>query len=283
MESSRTRALILLGHGSLDNAESSQATREQADEIRRRGWFHEVVAAFYKEEPNMRRVLDVVESDDVFIIPFAISDGYMSKIRWPRELGLNGAETRMGSRRIFYGDALGTHPSMTQALRNCAEQCIRNGDCLPPSFQDLTLVLVGHGTKLHRHSRGAVLQQVEWLTKEGTFAEILPAFLEEEPYDREVLEKVKTSHVVVVPFFLGRGQHAMRDLPMNLGLISSGEKTWRVPTVVPPKSGVGPSRTVWYSRTLGSDPWIADLILDRVRAIEPKATKEIPETERWIA
>lgn len=57
-------ALVLLGHGSTVNPDSSAPTLLHADEIKRRGLFAEVVCAFWKEEPSYRQVLDMVESPE---------------------------------------------------------------------------------------------------------------------------------------------------------------------------------------------------------------------------
>ena len=50
-------ALIIAGHGSTLNPDSSAPTWELAEELRRRGVFGEVHCAFWKEEPSLRQVL----------------------------------------------------------------------------------------------------------------------------------------------------------------------------------------------------------------------------------
>jgi sirohydrochlorin cobaltochelatase len=50
-------ALLLLGHGSTLNADSSAPTYQHAEEIRKRRLFGEVHVAFWKEEPNFRQAL----------------------------------------------------------------------------------------------------------------------------------------------------------------------------------------------------------------------------------
>jgi sirohydrochlorin cobaltochelatase len=50
-------ALLIVGHGSTVNPDSSIPTWAHAAEIRRRKIFADVGCAFWKEEPNLRDVL----------------------------------------------------------------------------------------------------------------------------------------------------------------------------------------------------------------------------------
>jgi sirohydrochlorin cobaltochelatase len=50
-------ALVLVGHGSTLNAESSAPTYQHADELRRRRLFGQVVECFWKLEPGVAGVL----------------------------------------------------------------------------------------------------------------------------------------------------------------------------------------------------------------------------------
>src|SRR5581483_3728852 len=49
-------ALVLVGHGSTLNAESSAPTYQHADELRRRGVFGQVIECFWKLEPGIAGV-----------------------------------------------------------------------------------------------------------------------------------------------------------------------------------------------------------------------------------
>ncbi|MBA3791281.1 MAG: hypothetical protein H0X23_08590, partial [Rubrobacter sp.] len=67
------KALVIVGHGSHLNGDSSLPIYEHAARIREMGLFDEVVECFWKEEPAMRHVLDTVESEDVCVVPAFIS------------------------------------------------------------------------------------------------------------------------------------------------------------------------------------------------------------------
>src|SRR6202034_510438 len=120
----RDAALLLLGHGSPLNADSSAPTYQHAEEIRRRGVFAEVHAAFWKEEPNFRQALNQTRRRQIYVVPNFISSGYFTEQIIPRELGLTGPVTRRGEQDIFYCEPVGLNPEMTQALLHKAEEVV---------------------------------------------------------------------------------------------------------------------------------------------------------------
>src|ERR1044072_3905577 len=109
----RNTALLIIGHGSTVHADSSPPTFAHAAEITRRGVFGEVYCAFWKEEPSLRQVLHMVDSDDIYVVPNFISEGYFTRTVIPRELELEGPITRRGGRPIKSGEPVGSHPRMT--------------------------------------------------------------------------------------------------------------------------------------------------------------------------
>ena len=235
-----------------------------ADALRRKGLFDEVLAAFWKEDPNICRALDLVRSKDVFIIPFFISNGYFTEQILPRELGTEGEVTMRGHRRIFYGQPVGTHPSMTRVLLHCAQKVIRQNGPLKPDHRKTTLIVVGHGTTKQEHSAEAVRQQVNLLRQQRQFHQVLPAFMEQEPYDRDVLARVETPYVIVLPFFISDGLHSQEDVPANMGLVRKG-LPWKNPVILPRgKHNIH----LWYARAVGRESSMTGVILDRVHELE---------------
>ena len=109
-------ALLIVGHGSTLNPDSSNPTHQHADDIRNRGLFAEVVCAFWKEEPSMTEVFEMIESRDIYIVPNFISEGYFCQEVLPRELRLTGPTTERNDRVIHYCDPVGIHPNMTRLL-----------------------------------------------------------------------------------------------------------------------------------------------------------------------
>ena len=273
-------ALVLIGHGSTLNAESSAPTYQHADELRRRGLFAQVVECFWKLEPGIAGVRRGVRASRVFFVPLFISEGYFTEDVIPRELGLCAKDQvdfprvqRQGDQDLFYCGPVGTHESMTRVLEARARDVVA-AHPFPsaPKPSETTLFIAGHGTGLNENSRRAIERQVERIRGEGRYAACHAVFMEEAPRIEECYTKATTRNVVMVPFFISDGLHSYEDIPMMLGepervvreRLAQGQPTWRNPTE---RKG----RRVWYARSIGSEPLIADVILDRVREMAAQA------------
>jgi sirohydrochlorin cobaltochelatase len=267
-------ALVLVGHGSTLNAESSAPTYQHADELRRRGLFSTVQECFWKLEPGISAVLRGIFEPRVFIVPLFISEGYFTEEVIPRELGFcRKGETsfpriqQRGNQTLFYCGPVGTHESMTEVLLSRAREVVaRHPFPAAPKPADTTLFIAGHGTGNSENSRKAIENQVELIRARHEYAEVYPIFMEESPKIEECYTLAKTKNVVMVPFFISDGLHSYEDIPMMLGepesqvrqRIAAGQPTWRNPTERRDKR-------VWYSASIGNEPHIADVILERAR------------------
>ena len=86
-------ALLIVGHGSTVNPDSSGPSLDQAKAIRDKGVFSDVACCFWKEEASLRDALfffDESEIRDVYVVPNFISEGYFTQTVIPRELELDG-------------------------------------------------------------------------------------------------------------------------------------------------------------------------------------------------
>src|SRR5580765_5337750 len=90
-------ALVVLGHGSTKNAESSAPVYQHAAELRRRNLFAEVREAFWKQEPQVKNVLADIAEPRVFIVPLFISEGYFSSDVIPHALGFQPGQSTLNS------------------------------------------------------------------------------------------------------------------------------------------------------------------------------------------
>jgi sirohydrochlorin cobaltochelatase len=135
-----------------------------------------------------------------------------------------------------------------------------------PKNSDTTLFIAGHGTEKNENSRKVVERQVELIRALNYFAEVHAIFLEESPRIADCFQIARTKNIVVVPFFISDGLHVVEDIPVLLGepermvkeRLAAGQPTWRNPTE---KHG----KLVWYSSSVGTEPLLADVILERVR------------------
>jgi sirohydrochlorin cobaltochelatase len=265
-------ALVLLGHGTTQNEDSAAPVYQHASELRRRGVFAEVREAFWKQEPQIKNVLAEIPLPRAFLVPLFISEGYFSDEIIPRELGFSlSAEparvARHGSCRTHYCKPIGTHDSMTDVLLARAQEIVERFPFpRAPRSKDITLFIAGHGTERSDNSRKAIERQVELIRAKQLYAAVHAIFLEEEPRITRYQELARTRNLVVVPFFISDGLHCTEDIPVLLGeperivkqRLAAGQTSWRNPTE---KLG----RLIWYTSAIGSEPHIADVILERVR------------------
>ena len=271
-------ALVLVGHGSTLNADSAAPTYQHADELRRRNLFSQVVECFWKLEPGISGVLRGVFARRVFIVPLFISEGYFTEEVIPRELGFDvqGPKSKVqsflrvqqrGAQTLHYCGPVGTHDSMTEVLLARARDVVAKhpGDraALP---SDTALFIAGHGTGNNENSRRAIERQVELIRARNIYAEVHPAFMEEEPRIAASYDVARAPNIVMVPFFISDGLHSYEDIPVMLGEPANmvqarfrrGEPTWHNPTE-------RQSRRVWYASSIGNEPGLAEVILERVR------------------
>jgi len=277
-------ALVLIGHGSTLNAESSAPIYQQADELRRRGLFAQVVEGFWKLEPSLCGVLRGVCAPRVFVVPLFISEGYFTEEVVPRELGLRAMDQKefarvqpRGRQTLHYCGPVGTHDSMTTVLLARAHEVVEKHPFPRPAKPaETTLFVAGHGTGGNENSRKAIERQVERIRALNLYAAVHPAFLEEDPRIADCYTLASTKNIIMVPFFISDGLHSYEQIPVMLGEAEgvvqeryrSGQPTWRNPTE---KRG----KRIWYSAGIGTDPRLADVILERVR----DAARPSPETD----
>lgn len=263
-------ALVVLGHGSTKNADSSAPVFQHVAELRRRAIFGEVREAFWKQEPQVKKVLAEITAPRVFIVPLFISEGYFSDDVIPRELGFGtNAKLETPSSTTFYCEPVGTHPSMTKVLLARAREVLEKFPFpRPAKAKDTTLFIAGHGTERNENSRVAIVRQVELIQVTGEFAGVHAVFMEEAPRIETSFALAQTKNMVVVPFFISDGMHTQEDIPVLLGepkrivaeRVAAHQPSWRNPTE---RNG----KLVWYSASVGTDPHMADVILERVREV----------------
>jgi sirohydrochlorin cobaltochelatase len=261
-------ALVVLGHGTTQNENSAAPVFKHAAEIRRRQIFAEVREAFWKQEPQIKKVLPEISTPRVFIVPLFISEGYFSTEVIPRELGFDARSTFSTQRStIFYCHPVGTHESMTEIILSCAKNTVEQFPFpRAPKAEDITLFIAGHGTEKNENSRKAIERQVELIRAMNRYAGVHAVFMEELPRIADCYQLARTKNLVVVPFFISDGLHTQADIPVMLGgakpmieqRLVAGQPAWRNPTEI---SG----KLVWYAPAVGNEPHIADVILERVK------------------
>lgn len=232
-------ALLLVGHGSHLNPNSSAPVYQHADAIRDLRMFDEVRVAFWKEEPPLARAFDGCDAEDVIVVPVFIANGYFTEQVVPRELGLSGRVTRVGGRTVRYTGAIGAHPKLAEVIVQRAREV--------GATRDSTVAVLGHGTPRNRNSERNTYLQAERVAALGAFREVTSVFLDQEPNMRDVLRLTSAETVVIVPLFVADGWHVDQTIPEELEL--TGAET--------PRQG----RTIRYAGAVGTHPAMVKVIL----------------------
>ena len=253
-------ALLLLGHGSTLNGDSSAPTWQHAEEIRRRNIFGEVHAGFWKEEPNFRQALRQTRLPRVYVVPNFISSGYFTEQIIPRELGLAGPVTRIGDQEVVYCKPVGLHPSMTEALLQRAREVVAASAAkIADPARTACLFICGHGTSFNDNSTRIIHEQAAAIRARGLYADCQAVLMEQAPFVRDWRSLTSHPDVIVVPFFIADGLHSFEDIPVLLGLTHDvREKNFSNPHV----EG---ERRLWYATAIGTEPFIAEVIIAQVR------------------
>lgn len=253
-------ALLIVGHGSTENPDSSTPYFDHADEIRKRGLFAEVHCCFWKEEPSMREALHMIDAEEIYIVPDFISEGYFTQDIIPREFGLTGPTTLVGGKTLHYTLPVGVHPSMTGLLLRRAAEVAPGID---PA--ETTLIITGHGTGLNQNSTKAIRDQVDQIIASGAgFSHVTDAFMEEPPFIAKWDEMSPTPNVIVVPFFISDGLHSYQDIPVLLGIESEVGAAASQREVFRHNPHHLRGKTLYYSSAIGTERLIADVILDQI-------------------
>ena len=288
MNSRRDVALLIVGHGSTVNPDSSAPTLAHAAEIRRREIFVDVECAFWKEEPSLRDAIFLFDPDlirEVYVVPNFISEGYFTEMVIPRELKLNGRTTKRGDGQTWkYCEPVGSHPLMNELL-------VQRADEIAPgvSKAETSLLIVAHGTDMNENSAVAAKREAEKIRALGRYANVLNVYMEEQPLVADWKKLTGTPNVVVVPFFISDGLHSYEDIPVLLG-IADARSTSNVDAAPPPRfwqpgatrrrvySAGGEifrhnpykidNRALFYASSIGTDARVADIIVEQAAAFD---------------
>lgn len=252
------------------NDQSAAPVMQHAAELRRRKIFAEVREAFWKQEPQVKKVLAEITAPRVFIVPMFISEGYFSTDVIPKELGFcfpDNLKFKTQNSELIYCLPVGSHDLMTTVILARAKEVVEKFPFpRAPKPADTTLLIAGHGTERNANSRKAAERQVELIRALKVFAEVGAVYMEEAPFIKGCHLTAKTKNIVVVPFFISDGLHAVEDIPVLLGeperivkeRLAAGLPTWRNPTG---RDG----KLIWHAPSVGTEPLLADVILQRVK------------------
>ena len=245
------RALVLAAHGSRREPSANALVRRLVESLRRRRLFDEVASAFHQGEPGFDTVLDELTADEVTVVPFFTSEGYYADQVLPEALARN---LRFGDLRLRQTPAVGTHAGIGPLVARRVTEVLRTHGL----ERDRTaLLLVGHGTPRHPGSRVATERLAEALRRRRVVADVLPAFLDDEPPLGEAIARLGHPTALLVPFLIGGGTHAVEDLPRLAGLPERS------------RDGLSGGRRLLVDDAVGTYPGLEDVVVDLARRHTP--------------
>ena len=281
------QALVIAGHGSHLNPHSSEPTFAHARRIRATGAFDEVRETFWKEEPSFREVLRTLESDVAYVVPLFVSEGYFTEEVLPRELriddawpgdfdGIDGPAYRArpsdADLDVCYCSPVGTHDAMTAVIVARAESITDD----PDVGEGFGLAVVGHGTERNAHSARAIHYHADRIRERDRFDEVKALFMDEEPAIDDVTDQFDCEDVVVVPLFVADGFHTQEDIPADMGIVRVPDDPvsgYDVPAIVD-------GHRIWYAGAVGTDPRVADVIVEQAAEAGADVGNAIESTRR---
>jgi sirohydrochlorin cobaltochelatase len=260
--------LLIVGHGSTLNPDSSIPTWSHAREIRRRGIFADVQCAFWKEEPSLRDAQFLFADgaiNEVLVVPNFISEGYFTQTVIPRELELNEPVTTRSDGQLWkYSEPAGSHPIVTELLLARAREVAPDVDS-----REAALFIVAHGTELNDNSAVAAKREAERIRALGEYASVLNAYMEEPPLISDWDTLTSAPNVIVVPFFIADGLHSYEDIPALLGIESNTGVVARPRTQSGDVFRRNPhhlrGRSLFYAGSIGTDSRFADVIIEQAK------------------
>jgi sirohydrochlorin ferrochelatase len=117
------------------------------------------------------------------------------------------------------------------------------------------LVLIGHGSKLPYYIEVMELHKSR-IEKLGIFNEVKIAYVSVEPHVDEVVRKMKSKRIYLVPLFISHGVH-IEDIPKALGF---SNKTSGIAVA----SGEFEGKQILICKPIGKDPLVTYAILNSV-------------------
>ena len=137
--------------------------------------------------------------------------------------------------------------------------------------EDTTLIITGHGTGLNQNSTKAIRDQADLITASGAgYKLVTDAYMEEQPFIAEWDKMSETPNVVVVPFFISDGLHSYQDIPVMLGIEAEVGPAASQTEVFRQNPHKLRGKTLYYSSAIGTEPLLADVILDQISDFDEK-------------
>ena len=166
---------------------------------------------FHQGEPGFTAALDQTTAERVLVLPLFTSAGYYTEQVLPAALARS---RRYRQVQLRQAPPIGVHPAIA-TLVAARLRTVAAAERL--NLAETSVLLAGHGTPRNPKSRLATFRLAETLMSRGDADEVVCGFLDDEPSIETAIAGVGNGDVLVIPFLIGGGSHALEDLPRRLG------------------------------------------------------------------
>ncbi len=248
-----SRSVLLLAvHGSRHRPEVNAAVRALAASLDLPPDYDEVCTGFHQGSPGFAEAIGNCAADRVTVVPIMTSHGHYADRVLPRELA-RGRPPQ--TRDLVITEPVGRHLGMGALLAERVEQLLHAWRL---DAAQVTVALVGHGTRRNPHSRRTTVHWASQLGYTTRIGQTLAVFLDDEPGLDALLQRARSRHLIVLPFLIGAGPHATEDIPAALGMTPAGPSGSAGFPLVQRRG----DRILAVDRPVGQDPAIARLVRD---------------------
>lgn len=200
--------LVICAHGSAKYPAANEHVLGIADQLRQSGLFFDVQTIFHAGSGNNWEAsdLDSRKIDRVIIVPYMMSDGFLAAqmVNQTKE-AIQHADIDV---QAHGAEAVGTHATISDIAHKLAIETASQNRKSP---EDLTLVLVAHGSRNAPQSRLAAEEHLGTLSQSSTFANTVLTFIEEPPFIADTLADI-TGPAIILGLFAAPGGHAIGDI-----------------------------------------------------------------------
>ncbi|MGH7654307.1 MAG: CbiX/SirB N-terminal domain-containing protein [Gemmatimonadaceae bacterium] len=223
--------IVLAAHGAGDGSAANALVRSCAQRIEAGTCGVRVTAAFRLGTPTYAAALHDADRRDVLVVPLLTSDGYFA-----RSLR---REIRRLSHRAKAPTVLAPFGTNQRFLQAVADEVAAVARRRAAAEGPKTVVVVAHGTRRCIEGGAAALAVAKAIARRCGLA-AHAAYLEQDPTIEDVVSSVpRDADLLIVPFLLGGGAHAVRDVPSR---IAAAAATRGIPedrvTLVEPLQGL---------------------------------------------
>lgn len=203
-------SVLLLGHGSADNAHA--AAQAHALRLAASGRYAAAEVAFLKGEPSVAAGLARLPAGPVAVVPLALAEGHVTRVLVPKMLAA-AADPRRPTTCL---NPAGTASVLPRIVGARAVATARQAG-LDPSTAALMLIAHGGGTGASRDGAWRMAAALDGATP---FHTVGTALLEESPSIAETASRLG-NRLVAAGLFAERGDHVQRDIEAELDRLRS--------------------------------------------------------------